>query len=82
MTLQKIWALVVSVRERILASEDHGHQKFPQIAFTAQCAVFDEVLSKKNLQLCAVRIERIQFEGIFCDRKFTPPRCLANSNIG
>ena len=63
-------------------SEDHGHEKFPQFAFTAQCAVFEEVQSKKNLQLCAVPIERIQFEGIFCDRKFTPPRCLANSNIG
>ena len=58
----------MSVHEQILGSEDHGHQKLPQL-----CAVFDEVQSEKNVQLCAVPIERIQFEGIFCDRKFTPP---------
>ena len=44
--------------------------------------MFDEVQSEKNVQLYTVPIERIHFEGIVCDRKFTPPRCLANSNIG
>ena len=64
----------MSVHEQILGREDHGHQKFPQLAFSAQCAVFDEIQSRKNLQLCTVPIERIQFEGIVCDKKFTPPR--------
>ena len=72
----------MSVHEQILGREDHGHRKLPQFAFTVLCAVFDEVQSEKNVQLYTVPIERIHFEGIVCDRKFTPPRCLANSNIG